>query len=70
VYTHDIIPLTSLKGPKQNHRKTYWHFINAIVILFGTFLLLGILISIPKIPIWIAQAAQAEFVGETSPQTP
>lgn len=68
--THDIIPLTSLKGSKQTRRKTHRHFNNAIVVLFGTFLLLGILIWNPKIAIWIAEAAETEFVGATPPQLP
>ena len=69
-WTHDIIPLTPLKGSKQTHRKTHRHFINAIVVLFGTFLLLGILIWNPKIAILIAEAAETEFVGVTPPQLP
>ena len=68
--THDFIPPTSLKGSKQNHRKTHRHFINAIVVLFGSFLLLGSLIWNPKIAIWIAEAAQTEFVAATPPQLP
>jgi hypothetical protein len=70
VYSHEIIPLTSLKGSKQIHRKTHRHFINAIFVLFGALLLLGILIWNPKIGIWIAEAAQSEFVGTNPPQLP
>jgi hypothetical protein len=70
VRTHDFIQPTSPKGSKQTYRKTQRYFINAIVVLFGAFMLLGILIWNPKIGIWIAEAAQAEFVAATPPQLP
>ena len=70
MYSHDIIPLTSLKRSKRTQRGIHRHLIAAIVAVFGAFLLLGILIWNPKIAIWIAEAAQTEFVGATPPQLP
>ena len=67
MYSHDIIPLTSLEKSKQTQRKSRRHLTSAIAVLFGTFLLLGIPTWNPRIAVWIAEAAQAEFVGAAPP---
>jgi hypothetical protein len=60
----------SLKRPKQSHRRSHRYLISATAVLFGTFLLLGIPIWNPRIAVWIAEAAQAEFVGATPAGAP
>jgi hypothetical protein len=57
------IPMTSINVSRQADRKTQRKLIIAIVVLFGTFVLLGVPIWNPKISIWMAEAVQAEFVG-------
>jgi hypothetical protein len=63
---------TSLKELDRAYRRTYRRLITGVVIVYGTGLLLGVLLTLghPKVASWISQAAQAEFAGALEPSAP
>ena len=56
---------TTLKELERTYRRTYRNLIAGVVIIYGTGLLLVVLLTLghPKVATWISQAAQAEHAG-------
>ena len=63
---------TSLRDLDRTYRRTYRRLITGIMIIYGTGLLLGVLLTVshPKIATWISRAADAEFAGALQQSAP
>ena len=60
---------TSLQELDRTYRRTYRRLITGVIIIYGTGLLLGVLLTLghPKVATWVSQAAEAEFAGALQP---